>query len=129
MREGQADLFREVWVFNGVGGKFPAGVFSNLERAEAWIAKHRLSGTATLYTVDVGAYDWSIENGWFEPKKPHHLEPDFIGRFAGGQQHHHYEDDSVRLNTVRPSNVEVSIIGRFSDVHRDPQPRSLELPP
>ncbi len=81
-----------VWVFNGTGGQFPSGVFSDLNKAEAWIAKHRLSGTATLYHLDVGAYDWSIENGFFKPKKPHHSEPDFIARFAGGQQHHHYEN-------------------------------------
>jgi hypothetical protein len=86
------DLLSEVWVFNGTGGQFPAGVFSDLNKAEAWIAKHRLSGTATLYHINVGAYDWSIENGFFKPKKPHHSEPDFIGRFAGGQQHHHYEN-------------------------------------
>jgi hypothetical protein len=83
---------REVWVFNGVGGQFPAGVFSDLGKAEAWIAKHRLSGTATLYPLDNGAYDSSIESGSFKPKKPHQFEPEFIGRFAGGQQHHHYED-------------------------------------
>lgn len=83
---------REVWVFNGVGGQFPAGVFSDLQKAEAWIARHRLSGTVTLYHVDRGVYDWSIENGLFTPKKPHHSTPEFIGRFAGGQEHHHYEN-------------------------------------
>jgi hypothetical protein len=82
----------EVWVFNGVGGQFPAGVFSDLGKAEAWIAKHHLSGTATLYQVDCGAYDWFVANGFFTPKKPHHSTPEFIGRFAGGQQHHHYEN-------------------------------------
>ena len=86
------DALREVWVFNGIGGQFPAGVFSDLEKAEARIAKHRLNGTATLYHVDHGAYDWSIENGYFTPSKPHHNQPEFKGSFAGGQQHHHYED-------------------------------------
>jgi hypothetical protein len=83
---------REVWVFNGSGGQFPAGVFSDLERAEAWIGKHRLSGTVTLYHVDYGAYDWSVANGLFTPTKAQHSTPEFIGRFAGGQQHYHYEN-------------------------------------
>jgi len=89
---GQAALIREVWVFNGAGGQFPSGVFSDLDKLETWVSKHKLTGTATLYHLDVGAYEWSIENGWFKPRKPHHSEPDFIGRFAGGEQHHHYED-------------------------------------
>jgi hypothetical protein len=82
----------EVWVFNGSGSQFPSGVFTTTEKAEAWIQKHSLSGTLTLYHVDEGAYDWSIRNALFTPGKPHHSQPDFIGRFAGGQQHIHYED-------------------------------------
>jgi hypothetical protein len=81
-----------VWVFNGAGGQFPSGVFGDLAKAEAWIAEHRLSGTLTLYQVNEGAYDWSIRNGLFTPRKPEHIAADFIGRFAGGQQHHHYEN-------------------------------------
>jgi hypothetical protein len=81
-----------VWVFNGTGAHFPSGVFSDLTLAEAWIAKHRVSGTLTLYYVDEGAYDWAIRNGFFVPRKPEHTYPSFIGRFTGGQQHHHYEN-------------------------------------
>ncbi len=81
-----------VWVFNGNGANFPAGVFSDLDKLDAWVRKHGLSGMATLYHVDVGAYDWSVENGFFKPHKPHHSEPDFIGRFAGGEEHYHYEN-------------------------------------
>jgi hypothetical protein len=87
----------EVWVFTGERSKpessalFPGGVFSNLQLAEAWIAKHQLSGVLTMYRLDVGAYDWAVENGSFKPKKPHHFTPEFIGRFAGGETHFHYE--------------------------------------
>lgn len=87
----------EVWIFTGERSKpgtnatFPAGAFSNLQLAEAWIAKHRLSGVLTMYRLDVGAYDWAVENGTFKPKKPHHFAPEFIGRFAGGETHFHYE--------------------------------------
>ena len=75
---------------------FPGGVFSSLELAEDWIKRHILSGTITLYRVDVGAYDWAVANGHFKPSKPHHGTPEFIGRFAGGDIHYHYED-GVRI--------------------------------
>lgn len=35
-----------VWVFNG-GGTFPAAVFTTRELAEAWIARHKVSGVLT----------------------------------------------------------------------------------
>ena len=79
-------------MFNGVGGSSLTGVFSDLVKAETWIAKHHVSDTAMLYQVDWGAYDWSVANGFFTPKKPHYSTPEFIGRFGGGQQHHHYEN-------------------------------------
>ena len=69
----------EVWVFTGERSKpstnatFPGGVFSDLHLAEEWIAKHALSGVLTMYRLDVGAYDWALASGAFEPKKPHHL--------------------------------------------------------
>ncbi len=45
-----------LWVFVSAsqGFRFPGGVFSTRERAEEWIREHRLSGTLTLYPVDVG---------------------------------------------------------------------------
>jgi hypothetical protein len=87
----------EVWVFTGerstqaTNATFPGGVFSSRQRAEDWIAEHGLSGVLTMYRLDVGAYDWAVENGAFKPNKPHHFTPDFIGRFAGGDTHFHYE--------------------------------------
>lgn len=47
----------EVWVFNGERSPFPSGVFSTHERAEAWVAQHRLSGCLTRYPVDTGVYE------------------------------------------------------------------------
>jgi len=88
----------EVWVFTGARSSpsdttptFPSGVFSTLDAAEEWIKRHELSGTVTLYRVDVGAYDWAVANGYFKPSKPHHETSEFIGRFCGGDVHHHYE--------------------------------------
>jgi hypothetical protein len=85
--------FGRVWVFNSVESAFPGAVFTDKEKADAWIAKHKLSGTLTLYPLDVGVYDLFVENGWFKPKKPRHCEPGFIGGFTdAGQDHEHYED-------------------------------------
>lgn len=87
----------EVWVFTGTrsnpgtNATFPGGVFSSVQHAEEWIVKHQLSGVLTMYRLDVGAYDWAVEHGSFKPKKPHHFTAEFIGRFAGGETHFHYE--------------------------------------
>ncbi len=32
---------RHIWVFNGIGGRFPGGVFTSRELAEAWIRRHQ----------------------------------------------------------------------------------------
>lgn len=44
-----------------------------------------------MYPVDIGAYDWAIQNGYFRPTKPHHSTPEFIAHFSGGDIHFHYE--------------------------------------
>jgi hypothetical protein len=81
-----------VWVFNGEGGTFPAGVFSTREGAEAWIAEHRLSGCLTRYPVDVPLYEWAKANGYLEPRYPSNREPTFIQRFSSAYlEHYHYE--------------------------------------
>jgi hypothetical protein len=83
-----------VWVFQApLKLKFAGGVFASRDEAEAWIERHRLSGVLTLYPVGEGAYDWAIEMGLFQPKKPHESEPPFIAGFTtASQPHHHYED-------------------------------------
>jgi len=73
-----------IWVFqNTLAGRFAGGLLTSVERAEEWIKKNRLSGVLTLYPVDVGVYEWAIDQGLFTPKKPrgpvhrriHHREP------------------------------------------------------
>lgn len=82
-----------VWVFNGARSQFPGAVFSQLELAEAWIRRHRLTGTLTRYPVDLSAYDWAMERGYFTPSKTEHTSPEFIGRFsAANQEHYHFEE-------------------------------------
>ena len=82
-----------VWVFNGPRSSFPSGIFSRKEVADEWIKKYRLTGTLTLYPVDVAAYDWAISKGYFDPQKDEQRTPAFIEKFSSGsQEHYHYED-------------------------------------
>ena len=85
-----------VWVFNGSNGVFPSGVFTTRDLAEAWIAKHGLSGTLTKYPLDIAVYEWAIERGMFKPKRPDQSEASFIARFSSaGQEHYHYTDGKL----------------------------------
>jgi len=80
-----------VWVFVSKEGS-PGAVFSNTEIAEAWIAKWALSGLLTKYPLDVGAFDWAVERGFFRPKKAEHTSSTFVGSFTtASMEHHHYE--------------------------------------
>jgi hypothetical protein len=82
-----------LFLFHTTRSTFCGGVFSEREIAEKWIAKYSLSGVLTKYPVDVGVYDWAIENGKFTPKKEGQFMPDFIGGFStAGQEHYHYAD-------------------------------------
>ena len=81
-----------VWVFNGDAGQFAGGVFSSLDRAEAWIAANKLSGVPTLFPLDTGVYEWAITRGWFTPRQEKHSSAEFIGSFTtASMAHHHYE--------------------------------------
>jgi len=83
----------KIWVFSSERSAFPGGLFTDRGAAERWIAKHRLSGTLTLYPLDVGVYDLFVEQDWFRPKRAEHGEAKFIGGFtSAGQDHDHYED-------------------------------------
>jgi hypothetical protein len=82
-----------VWIFTGPKALFPSGVFTSRESAERWIQQHGLSGTLTAYPVNVGAYDWAVDNGRFAPKGAEQRSPEFIQRFSSAsQEHYHYEN-------------------------------------
>lgn len=84
-----------VWVFNGYGGQFPSAVFTAVELADEWIAKHKLSGVLTWYPLDVGVYEWTIEKKYFLPRKDYQTTPNFIGTFSSAHTgHYHYENGS-----------------------------------
>jgi hypothetical protein len=81
-----------VWVFNGNNSTFPSAVFTTVEKANEWIAKHKLSGVLTWYPLDSGTYDWMIEKGHWQPKKDYQKTAEFIQRFHSGLAHEHYEN-------------------------------------
>jgi hypothetical protein len=83
-----------MWIFNGDDSRFPGGVFSSRENAEAWIAKHRLSGVLTAYPVDTGVYDWAVQAGRFDRAKE--VSPKLVGGFSSAyQEHYHYVDGAA----------------------------------
>ena len=66
------------------------------EEAEWWILKHRLSGVLTEYLLNVGVYDWAIENELFRPQNNKENSAEFIGGFSSAsQKHFHYEDGEL----------------------------------
>ena len=81
-----------VWVFCGEGATLPSAVFGDRFRAEAWIAKHRVSGVLTAYPLDEGVYEWAIAAGFFQPTTPAHSRSDWIQKFSSAYlEHYHYE--------------------------------------
>ncbi|MBB6272986.1 hypothetical protein HDF26_003446 [Pedobacter cryoconitis] len=88
-----SDKVNFVWVFHGAKGRFSGGVFSSLEKGEVWVKKHELTGVLTKYPLDEGAYDWAVQNDFFEIKREDQKEPLFIGNFtSASQEHYHFED-------------------------------------
>lgn len=82
----------EIWVFNGEGANFPAGIFTSLTEAKTWIEKHQLSGVLTRYPVNTGVYDWAIANDLFTAKQTWHTKPVFIESFTcASMEHYHFE--------------------------------------
>jgi len=87
-----------VWVFNGETGRFPGGVFSTRERAEAWILSRKLSGTLTAYPLDEGSFDWAQRVGAVTGRaRDRGDEAKFVAPFSSaGQEHYHYIDGVTR---------------------------------
>lgn len=85
-----------VWVFNGVRANFPSGVFTTLENADAWIARHALTGILTAYPLDQGVHEWAVARGIFRADKQ--LDAAAIGRFTSAVQDHYHYEDGVRVS-------------------------------
>ncbi len=84
-----------IWCFNS-RSQFPGGVFDDLSTARKWIATNRLSGVLTGYALNLGTFDWALEQGWLSESvkaKAERLGPDFVGGFTSASQpHFHFED-------------------------------------
>lgn len=85
------------WVFNGQGGRFPGGIFTDRALAEDWIRLHRLTGVLTAYPLNEGCFDWASRNNCLNMKSEtlarKQSDPLFIGSFStASQEHFHYED-------------------------------------
>jgi ribosome-binding ATPase YchF (GTP1/OBG family) len=85
-----------VWIFNGLKGRFPGGVFTDKAIAEKWIQKYKLTGVLTCYPINDGVYDWAIRNNHFTPSKEKEKLSDFIATFSSAsQEHYHYIDGNI----------------------------------
>jgi hypothetical protein len=85
-----------VWIFNGENSRFPSGVYKSVEKAEKWIATHKLSGILTKYPLDTGVYEWTIKNNLFAVKMKEQIQPEFIGKFSSASQDHFHYKDGIR---------------------------------
>lgn len=88
---------KTVWVFNSSNSRFPGGIFEQLEKAEEWIKRNRLSGLLTEYPLNKGTLEWAIENDAVnmraEKLEEKVNDPGFIGGFTtASMEHYHYEN-------------------------------------
>lgn len=82
-----------VWVFHGENAHFSSAVFSEKHLADAWVRKASVSGVLTKMPVDMGVYDWVVENGYFTPRNPSQKSPDFVQKFSSAYlEHVHYQN-------------------------------------
>jgi hypothetical protein len=80
-----------IWIFHGLRGTLASAVFSSKEIAENWINANQVQGILTKYPIDISVYDWTIEQGYFNPKSPEQLTPDYIQKFSSAYcEHYHY---------------------------------------
>lgn len=91
-----------VWIFKGTRPYpgFPSAVFSKLDLAERWIEKYVLTGALTEYPVDIGAYDWALENNLLDldDEDPNTSRSDIVGNFSTSHQRHYHYEQGLRVS-------------------------------
>lgn len=85
-----------VWVFCGSESSFPSAIFIDIEKAELWIKKNKITGVLTNYPLDEDLYSWAIRKEFFTPKKEHEFSSEFIQKFSSASQEHFHYEDGVR---------------------------------
>jgi hypothetical protein len=51
----------------------------------------------TEYPLDIGVYEWAMSKGYFNPERPSHRKPSFVGRFTSGHLRHSHFVGGRRL--------------------------------
>jgi hypothetical protein len=86
----------KLYVFNGNNSVFPSGLFTEHELAVNWIKLNKLSGVLNVYPVNIGLYDWAIENNLFAIKNDNQRKPSFIERFSCAElEHYHFDNGEL----------------------------------
>jgi hypothetical protein len=91
-----------VWVFCGDNCRLPGAVFENLDEAERWIKDNNVSGILTAYPLNTSVFDWAVDKGFFQPRKPEHKTPEFIQKFSSAYLGHFHFERGVRMAGIDP---------------------------
>jgi hypothetical protein len=82
-----------IWIFHGNEAQFCSGVYEELKQAETFIKKYSLSGILTKMPLNKSVYEWTIEKGFFEPKRDYQHSSKFIQNFTSAYlEHYHYQN-------------------------------------
>lgn len=102
-------MLKNVWIFVGEKAPFPSGVFEELDDADSWIRKHRMSGVLTRYPVGTGVFEWVVDNGYVAPPPEKTFDGHRISRFSSAYlPHHHYEDGLRQGEAVSSASAPVT---------------------
>lgn len=95
-----------VWVFMGERGQYPMAIWSSLDEAHKYIHDEQLTGSLTVYEVDVPVYDWAKDTGLFKPGKDQHRSVKFKQTFTNQYQEHYNFVLGFSKNLGNPRNFE-----------------------
>jgi hypothetical protein len=85
-----------IYIFTSHYSPFPLGVFYDMENATEWIKKNSLTGILGEYPINIGLYDWAIENQYFIPKNDAEKQAKFIEKFTcASMNHFHFENGDL----------------------------------
>ena len=84
---------KSVYIFQGNDVNYPCAVFSTFETAEVWIKEQNVTGTLTVYPLDISVVEWAVAMGYFTPKNDDEKTPGFMVNFTSvNNMNYHYEN-------------------------------------
>jgi len=88
---------RVVWLFSPVDApsRFPAGIWTTREAAEAWIASVDARGVLSAYTLDESAWDANVRLGLLKLSSDERSTSRFKRQFTTALDHYHYGEPST----------------------------------